>query len=48
MLHSDQGSQYTPKEFTEYCEGLGITQSMSKTGYPYDNATMERKGTSIR
>jgi orfB (fragment) len=48
MLHSDQGSQYTPKEFTEYCEGLGITQSMSKTGYPYDNAPMERKGTSIR
>ena len=42
MLHSDQGSQYTSKEFTEYCEGLGITQSMSKAGYPYDNAPMER------
>ena len=42
MLHSEQGSQYTSKEFTEYCEGLGITQSMSKAGYPYDNAPMER------
>jgi len=42
MLHSDQGSQYTSKEFIEYCTELGITQSMSKTGYPYDNASMER------
>ena len=42
MLHSDQGSQYTSKEFTEYCEKLGVTQSMSKAGYPYDNAPMER------
>ena len=42
MLHSDQGSQYTSKEFTEYCTKLGITQSMSKAGYPYDNAPMER------
>ena len=42
MLHSDQGSQYTSKEFTDFCEHLGITQSMSKAGYPYDNAPMER------
>ena len=41
-IHSDQGTQYTSKEFTEYCEKLGITQSMSKAGYPYDNAPMER------
>lgn len=41
-MHSDQGSQYTSKEFTEFCEDLGITQSMSKAGYPYDNAPMER------
>lgn len=31
MLHSDQGSQYTSKEFTEFCEKLGITRSMSKS-----------------
>ena len=42
MVHSDQGSQYTSKEYTEFCEELGITQSMSKAGYPYDNAPMER------
>ena len=42
LLHSDQGSQYTSKEFTEYCKSYGITQSMSKAGCPYDNAPMER------
>ncbi len=42
ILHSDQGSQYTSKEFTEFCEEIGITQSMSKAGCPYDNAPMER------
>jgi len=42
ILHSDQGSQYTSKEFTEYCERMRVTQSMSKAGYPYDNAPMER------
>lgn len=42
LLHSDQGSQFTSKEFTEYCKSKGIIQSMSKAGYPYDNAPMER------
>jgi len=42
ILHSDQGSQYTSKEFTEFCQEAGITQSMSKAGCPYDNAPMER------
>lgn len=42
LVHSDQGSQYTSKEFTEFCEKLSITQSMSKAGYPYNNAPMER------
>lgn len=42
ILHSDQGSQYTSKEFTEYCEQIGIIQSMNKAGCPYDNAPMER------
>lgn len=42
ILHSDQGSQYTSKAFVEYCEFVHITQSMSKAGYPYDNAPMER------
>ena len=42
ILHSDQGSQFTSKAFAEFCESAHITQSMSKTGYPYDNAPMER------
>ena len=42
ILHSDQGSQYTSEEFTEFCRSVGITQSMCKAGYPYDNAPMER------
>jgi len=41
ILHSDQGSQYTSRAFTEFCEGKGIQQSMSKAGYPYDNSPME-------
>ena len=42
ILHSDQGSRYTSKDFTEFCASSRITQSMSKAGYPYDNAPMER------
>lgn len=42
MIHSDQGSQYTSKEFIDYCASKGITQSMSKAGCPYDNAPIER------
>lgn len=42
ILHSDQGSQYTSKAFVEFCESVHVTQGMSKAGYPYDNAPMER------
>ena len=42
ILHSDQGSPYTSKAFTEFCAQHGVTQSMSKAGCPYDNAPMER------
>lgn len=41
ILHSDQGSQFTSKEFTDFCLNNNITQSMSKAGCPYDNAPME-------
>ena len=27
---------------SKFCEKLGFEQSMSKVGYPYDNAPMER------
>lgn len=42
ILHSDQGSQFTSNEFADYCKSVNVTQSMSKAGYPYDNAPMER------
>ena len=42
ILHSDQGSQYTSKAFIEFCGSAHVTQSMSKAGYPYNNAPMER------
>lgn len=41
ILHSDQGSQYTSRVFTEFCEQKYIRQSMSKAGCPYDNSPME-------
>ena len=42
ILHSDQGSQFTSKAFVDFCESVEVTQSMSRAGYPYDNAPMER------
>ena len=41
ILHSDQGSQYPSRAFTEFCEQKHIRQSMSKAGCPYDNSPME-------
>ncbi len=41
ILHSDQGSQFTSAEFVQHCWELGISQSMSRAGCPYDNAPME-------
>lgn len=41
ILHSDQGSRYTSKVFTEFCESVHVAQNMSKARYPYDNAPME-------
>jgi len=42
VLHSDQGSQFTSKAFTQCCESHGVRQSMSRAGCPYDNAPIER------
>ena len=47
ILHSDQGSQYT-KVFIEYCESVHVARSMSKAGYPYDNAPMERSFNTLK
>lgn len=42
ILHSDQGVQFTSKEFTRFCSSLGISQSMSRADIPYDISPMER------
>lgn len=42
ILHSDRGCQFSSFDFSFYCYCHGIVQSMSRAGYPYDNAPMER------
>ena len=39
--HSDQGSQYASELFTTALRDLAVTQSMSRRGNCYDNATLE-------
>lgn len=41
MFHSDQGTEFTSIEFCETLKSLGVIQSFSKPGNPYDNAVME-------
>lgn len=41
ILHSDRGSQYTSHEYREELKALGIRQSFSAKGCPYDNAPIE-------
>ncbi len=41
LLHSDQESIYTAKEFQAYAKQNGITTSMSRKGNGQDNAVME-------
>lgn len=41
IFHSDRGSNYTSAEFADVLEGLGIRQSVGRTGICYDNALSE-------
>jgi putative transposase len=41
LFHTDQGSQYTSSTFRKYLDEQPITQSLSKPGYPWDNAVTE-------
>lgn len=41
LFHTDQGSQYTSTAFRKYLEDKPIIQSLSKPGYPWDNAVTE-------
>ena len=41
LLHSDQGTQYTSYKFRSFLRRLGVRQSFSYPGMPYDNAVAE-------
>ncbi|WP_281890043.1 IS3 family transposase [Paenibacillus sp. YYML68] len=41
ILHSDRGSQYTCREYRDKLKALGIRQSFSAKGCPYDSAPIE-------
>ena len=41
IFHSDRGSNYTSSEFAGTISGLGMRQSMGRTGICYDNAMAE-------
>jgi putative transposase len=41
IMHTDQGSEYTAKNFQAACGRLGIKQSMGRAGSALDNAVIE-------
>jgi len=41
ILHSDRGSEYTSGDMKMLCDLLGITQSMSHAGCPWENGYQE-------
>lgn len=41
LFHSDRGSNYVAKTFSAYLRKLGIQQSFSRGGMPYDNSVCE-------
>lgn len=41
MFHTDQGSQFTSRDFRQVVDELGLIQSFSAKAHPYDNAVME-------
>lgn len=41
IVHTDQGSEYTSKEYTRFLRDLGIQISMSKKSSPWENGYQE-------
>ena len=41
IVHSDQGSEYTSADYTKFVQSLGIQQSMSAPGCPWENGYQE-------
>lgn len=48
ILHSDRGSQFTCREYSDFLQYLGITASMSRKGNCWDNALAESFFASIK
>ena len=48
MFHSDQGCQYSAKDFRQLLSEEGIVQSMSRRGNCWDNSVVERFFRSLR
>ena len=41
IFHADRGTQYTSSQIAELCAGLGLLQSVGRTGVCWDNAPSE-------
>ncbi|WP_158303288.1 DDE-type integrase/transposase/recombinase, partial [Prauserella endophytica] len=41
IMHTDQGSEYTARNYQAACARVGITQSMGRVGSALDNAVIE-------
>lgn len=48
IFHSDRGSNYTSAEFAGALEGLGIRQSVGRTGSCFDNALAESFNAAVK
>ncbi|EUJ37329.1 putative transposase [Brochothrix campestris FSL F6-1037] len=48
ILHSEQGSTYTTKEFFEVARKKNVIRSMSRMGTPSDNAPIELFHSSLK
>jgi putative transposase len=48
VFHSDRGSNYTSEDFANTLEGLGIRQSVGRTGICFDNSLAESTNGAIK
>jgi putative transposase len=48
VFHSDRGSNYTSSEFAAALDGLGIRQSVGRTGTCFDNALAESFNAAVK
>lgn len=48
IIHSDRGSQFTSNEFRSFLTLMGLKQSLSAKGCPYDNAVIESFHSSLK